>query len=434
MRLFSRRSGPDTLRRDRLVFHTGRFSLLALILLACLTCLHSTARAEPAGTPSSLKTEHYDIYVEGLDVADVGRMLEAFYPKLADFFGKTPPGPLRVEVYADQKRFESALRHDKLDRVEAGGFFSTESHKAYLWVQPSDYFTRQLILHECLHQFHYLAACSGKLTTLPLYGEGLAEHFGMHNWDGKNLSVGLVPAITLEDYPAKSLEHFRGGLNRDLEGMLMGKVPATHSDSWAVVHFLMSRYPGKFGKWADALNHHAEPADAWERGFGKFDPAMTAEFESWLEKQEQPWHIQSIAWQQRGDAIEGEASENRVSVALLKQTPQSLSVEIDPADTKHFMAGLVFGNTSPHEYYLLQLNGNHRLEILQLSNGKWQTHGTWPLPPAKDGAAPVLSLTVKDNSVELRANGESLKTVDVTGQVGLHVQEGTVLFRAVKID
>jgi len=430
MQFFPRAAG----RPDGLFSRPGHVSLPAIFLLTWLSFLSTAVRAEPAATtrPASLKTEHYDIYVEGLDVADVGRMLEAYYPQLADFFGQTPPGPLRVEVYADQRRFELALRHDKLDRVEAGGFFSIESHKAYLWVQPSEYFTRQLILHECLHQFHYLAACSGKLTTLPLYGEGLAEHFAMHNWDGKNLSIGLVPTITLEDYPAKSLEHFRAGLNRDLEGMLMGKVATTHSDSWAVVHFLMSRYPEKFHKWADALNHHAEPVAAWEGGFGKFDPAMTAEFESWLQKQEQPWHIQSIAWQQRGDAIEGKASENRVSVTVLKQTPRSLSVRLDPVD-KDFLAGLVFGDTSPDEYYLLQLNGEHRLELLQLSNGKWRSHGAWPLPAGK-GISPELSLTVTEKSVELRANGELLKTVDVTGQVGLHVQEGTVLFRSVKVD
>ena len=156
------------------------------------------------------------------------------------------PGP-GVEVYSSQDRFEAALKNDKIDRVEAGGFFSTQSCKAYLWVQPSDYFTRQLILHECAHQFHYLAACSGKLTRLPLFGEGLAEHFAMHNWDGKNLSVGLVPAITLEDYPAKSLKHFRGDLHRDLEAMVMGKAETTHSDDWAVVHFLISQYPEPFG-------------------------------------------------------------------------------------------------------------------------------------------------------------------------------------------
>lgn len=408
---------------------------MAAIFLTALASPHSRADDDtaPAPRPASLKTAHYDIYVENLDVQDVGRMLEAYYPKLADFFGHAPPGPLRVEVYANDSRFESALRHDHLDRVEAGGFFSTETTKAYLWVQPSEYFTRQLILHECLHQFHYLAACSGKLTTLPLYGEGLAEHFAMHNWDGKNLSIGLVPAITLEDYPEKSLDHFRAGLNRDLEGMLMGRVHATHSDSWAVVHYLMGQYPENFRKWADALNRHAEPAAAWEQGFGKFDPAMTADFESWLQKQQQPWHIQSIAWQQRGDAIEGKASDNRVSVALLKQTPRKLSVRIDPGG-KPFLAGLVFGDTSPHDYWLVQLNSKGGIELLQLSQGKWHSHAHWALPPAKDGAAPTLSLAITEKSVELRANGELLRSVEATGQVGLHVQEGTVLFRPVITD
>ena len=160
---------------------------------------------------------------------------------------------------------------------------------------------------------------------------------------------------------------------------------------------------------------------------------MTAHFESWLERQEQPWHIESVAWQQHGDTIEGKASDNHVSVALLKQTPKSLSVRLEPTD-EPFLAGLVFGHTSRHEFYLLQLNQRRHLELLQLSKGKWHTHANWPLPPARDGVGTVLSMAVTEKTVELSANGVLLKTMDVTGAVGLHVQEGTVQFRPVKAE
>ncbi|MGY8771483.1 MAG: hypothetical protein ACKVH8_23970 [Pirellulales bacterium] len=60
----------------------------------------------------------------------------------------------------------------------------------WLLDQPSDYYRRHLLLHEGTHAFmNNLLGGSGP----PWYMEGMAEYFGTHAWDGKQLEIGIVP-------------------------------------------------------------------------------------------------------------------------------------------------------------------------------------------------------------------------------------------------
>src|SRR4051794_7185584 len=117
--------------------------LLALVLLA----------QPPAGTDH--RTQHYDLYTETGDAAELGRLLEGLHGHLKKHFGKAAPRRLRVQVYADLNRFRQALAADGLDKDRAGGFYSFKTQKVYLYRQPSAYYPRQLLLHESTHQFHH---------------------------------------------------------------------------------------------------------------------------------------------------------------------------------------------------------------------------------------------------------------------------------------
>ena len=133
------------------------------------------------------ETKHYRLHGEKVDVKDVGRMLEGLHKNLTKHFGRAPKGKLRIEVYGNRKRWQDALRRDGITPPNAGGYYSPKTKTGYLFVQPTKYFTRQLILHEATHQFHYLAATNNNSPGCFWYVEGLAEYFGMHNWDGKEL-------------------------------------------------------------------------------------------------------------------------------------------------------------------------------------------------------------------------------------------------------
>ncbi|MCE9582539.1 MAG: hypothetical protein K8T20_08610, partial [Planctomycetes bacterium] len=191
-----------------------KFTLCAAVLLASALC----AAAEP-----DVATKHYDVHAEGMDAKEAGAILEALWEQLAKYFGGSPKGRLRVEIAATKEGFEAALKKDKVGDVEAGGFYWPGTKTAYLFVQPSAFYTRQLLIHEATHQFHLLTAAGNKPPLAAWYGEGLVEWFGLHNWDGKELKTCVVPAVTLEDYPAQALKQL-GDLKDDIVGVATGKV------------------------------------------------------------------------------------------------------------------------------------------------------------------------------------------------------------------
>ena len=128
--------------------------------LFLLVCPGPVVRsAEPEG--ATRRTAHYHLYIEALDIDEVADYVEQFHAKASAFFGGKSPAEsqLSVAVFATAQRFHDALAAEGQPVVEAGGYYSPDRKKVYLFVQPSAYFTRQLLLHELAHQFHFLAAC-----------------------------------------------------------------------------------------------------------------------------------------------------------------------------------------------------------------------------------------------------------------------------------
>ena len=62
--------------------------------------------------------------------------------------------------------------------------------KLWFLAQPSDYYTRHLLLHEGTHgfMFNHLGSFGA-----PWYTEGIAEHFGTHRWSNKQLQMRVIP-------------------------------------------------------------------------------------------------------------------------------------------------------------------------------------------------------------------------------------------------
>lgn len=354
-------------------------------------------------------TEHYDIHAEGVDEADVGRMLEALHADLTKHFGRAPKEKLRVEIYKTRDAWADALKRDKQIVPEgAGGYYAPGTKKAYLYAQPSEYFTRQLILHEATHQFHYLAATGNRNVAEGWYTEGIAEYFGMHNWDGKTLKTGVVPAVTLEDYPAKALEQF-DARKQDFPGLIGGT--ADRPEAWALFHFLMNNHRTKFKAMTPLLDQGKKAADAWKSVFGKADFGKA--FREWLVEKQQPWKIVWVSWQELGDRIEGKSDVN--GLAVLKKSPDRLEVEIE----SDALAGLVFGYKSADEFTVFQRTaGGYR--VVRRKDGKWETLATGD----KKGK---LAATRKG---ELFVDGEKIGSFDA-GDLGLNVDGGRALFKVV---
>jgi hypothetical protein len=403
----------------------------AILLLGACALLAASALRAGAATPSTqpapaaatdLRTEHYDLHVEGLDVKDTGAMLEQLHARLKEYFAAEPRERLTVSVYATQERWAQALQADRqFVPPAAGGYYAPHTRKAYLWVQPSAYTTRQLVLHECTHQFHYLVATGNVNPSAEWYTEGLAEYFGMHNWDGKRLETGVVPAITLEDYPSAALKAFDEA-GEDLAELL---THAGRPESWGLVHFLLNNYPTQFHKLAALLDKQQDPAGSWMQAFGERPTKLSGEYRKWVAAHAQPWRVVWIPWQQRGETIVGE-SDTTNALAILKETPRILVVELETGPAAG-IAGLAVAYHAADNFCLLQVLPDKKVRVLR------RLHGTWSLLCTKD-LAPVagpntLTATQDGESTTLKVNGQQIVRLPDIGRVGLNADSCRAVFK-----
>ena len=393
--------------------------------------------------PSQAHTAHYDVRSACLDAQEVGVLLEQLYAKLATFFGRMPQRRLAVELYADRRSFHEALARDGQPRVDAGGYFSPETKKVYLYPQPSEYFTRQVLLHEATHQFHVSVTTGSFPPQTCWYVEGLAEFFGMHTWDGKRLRTGVVPAVTLEDYPAQALRQF-DACGGDLEGIVAGrsaekwgvamgldKAGAPRPLAWALVHFLMHRDPVRFASLAARLDRNEPPLAAWRQVYGRITRAMAGQFRQWIERNTQPWEIVWTGWQPWGETIEGHSSV--VGMALLKRTPDRLVAELEPVDGP-LKAGLAFGFRSKEDFYLLEVMSAGpgsavpaQASIVRRIDGAWKSVISRRL--ASSSSLPLVALVRSGDQVTLSVDHQTITTLTAAGRVGLAVDGCKVRFR-----
>lgn len=177
---------------------------LAVLLLLALPC---TAEVKVLGAPQ--RGARFELRAEAPldDAREWLAVLEAAWPQYKAFFGGEPrlkpDERLQVVVYDSANAFKAALKADGVGEVDAGGIYAFKTRKAYFFRQPSTWYTRALLIHECAHQFH--GHLSGDIDRAGWYAEGTVEHLAQHVWDGKELKLGVVAPISLEDYPRAAL-------------------------------------------------------------------------------------------------------------------------------------------------------------------------------------------------------------------------------------
>lgn len=390
------------------------FRMTALLLTACLF-------SDP--TVTLAQTEHYHVRAEQVDATETAAMLEQLHAELARYFGRAPAGVLEVEIWATAERFKAALARDGQQYLGGGGYYAPGNRKVYLHVQPSRYYTRQLILHEATHQFHFLVATGNQLASAEWYFEGMAEYYGMHHWDGQTLRTGVVPAISLEDYPAKALEELDRRAAR-MGNVVAGGEPIDRPLAWALVHFLRDRDERRFRKLASYLDNHRDARAAWRVVYGRVTPATVDALRQWIVAHQQPWQSIWIEWQQWGDAMEGFAS--TTGLAILKDDPGRIAAELTPV-SGNLRAGLVFGYRSPESFHLLHVFEDGRIWVIARESGQWRILSQYRLRQRPDQYR--VALACRDGEVQLAVNGRILTPVAADGKVGLSVDGCCVRFR-----
>lgn len=131
-----------------------------------------------------LTSQHLILYTDVRNRAEIDELVAVFdlaVPQWCDHFSIDPARAnawrMRAYVMADPEKFRQAdlIPHDLPDF--AAGY--QRGHDFWLYVQPGDYYSRHLMLHEGTHAF--MEWFVGGLGA-PWYAEGMAELLALHQW------------------------------------------------------------------------------------------------------------------------------------------------------------------------------------------------------------------------------------------------------------
>ena len=314
-----------------------------------------------------VETEHYRFTseLEEDEALSMAQLAEAAYQAFAAYFGAEPPDlPLSVGWYATAASWEAAMAADGISAPEAGGYYWPGSQTAYMYTQPTIYFSRMLFLHELAHQFHYLAR-TGNSDRNAWYVEGLAEYLSRHDWDGRCVRLGRLPMLTWEDYPAQALAE--GVVDFD------GTNDLSRPWAWATFRYLQTVETTDFDAFRDDYD-----ADASALLADHLDvDAAVAGMEAWLPEAQEPLTPIFLDWIHIAPGeVEGEALYS--SFAVAKQEEAFSAAHEAPVTGD---AGIVAGYEDASNYSLWLVNTTGAVWTFVSTDGSaiWWPMGDVPL-------------------------------------------------------
>jgi len=360
-----------------------------LLILAAALC----ARAEG---PQVVESTHYRLHLEGTPerASEYSRLLEAAWPQWQAYFGKKPKlkkgDRLDVRFFKTREPWAAAIEKDGAKAPDAGGYYWPPSRTAYLYQQPTDYYTRTLLLHEAGHQFHFLARTRNKQPSVGWYTEAVAEFLAAHEWDGAKLKLGVLPVISLNDYAGKALAAVKA------EGFDLQKFVETAGHDqrpvgWALYRYLATGNKGKplkkFKDFARKMDGGVPSLNIFKKCFGK--PAVVQpQFLAWLEQEQEPWEQVFVEWQSVAEGrIRAAAAKNKVSICRLKQMPKVLNATLlVPPRGVSWLAGLLVHYTGKDDYTVMLLDWGGHIRVQTWTGKSWKIleRGAGP-GPGDDG-------------------------------------------------
>ena len=405
--------------------------LLPLLLL-------TSAGAAPATV--TVTTEHYVLTAETTKAVaeEYGRVLEAAWPKLREFFGAEPElgkgERLSIVFSATRESFARRLLKAGVQPPAAGGYYHPRGRTAYAWRQPTIYFTRYLLLHEAIHQFHYLARTSNDVSLSFWYAEGIAEYLGRHYWDGEALTLGVVPLVTLEDSSATALAALIAN-GADLRKLLEER-PRSRPVAGAIVRWASTADGGKhrrkFDRIAKKYDRGTASLDLLFRTFGGPRKLRTA-VADWLTTSQEPWSQIFNEWEGTApDAFRGTAGPGIVSACRIKGDAKRISAVVEVPEGKNWRAGLLISHAGPKDYTVALADFGGGLRVHRRRGPKWERLKDGKLPSLVGKTRVRFEAVRTGNRVRLRIAGEEIGEFDLPGSAfGLAIQGGVVTFSGV---
>ena len=271
---------------------------LLIALLASLAILPHTASAAPtvddaraaAAGIRKLPGKRLTLYTDlvGDEIDRLPALFEQAFPQWCKYFG------VNEGDHADW-HVTGCLMKDKAKFVAAGllpadvpvppGRGFTRDDTSWLYEQPTDYYRRELLLHEGTHGFMFtlLGSCGP-----PWYMEGLAEYLGTHRLQDGRLTLGYMPKNREESPGWGRVRIIQDAVaqHRALKLKAVIELPPTafretepYAWCWAAVT-LLDRHPRYRDRFHQLIRYVREP-DFNERFFRLFEPDWQQLCEEW---------------------------------------------------------------------------------------------------------------------------------------------------------
>jgi hypothetical protein len=401
------------------------------------TCL---AAAPAAAETHVFETEHYRVHVDGTaaEAERAARVLEAAWPAYESHFGGAPKlkrgERLTVRFLRDRAAWAQAIRADGTRPPStAGGYYWPGSRTAYMYRQPTVYFTRTLLLHEAAHQFHYLARTRNRSPTANWYTEGVAEHLSWHRWDGERLQLAVVPGVTLKDYPAAALKEVRAP-DFDLGAIVDGSKPASRAVTWALYGYLATGDDGEplpgFATFRRKMDAGGKAAPLFRRHIGP-PKRVREDLAAWLERSQTPFAPVFNEWEQIGEGrMRGYAGV--VSACRVKDAASSIRATLEVPEGERWRGGLLLHWTSAQDYTVGLYDARGTVRVNRRVGNRWQRLHWGRRARSPHARAHRLEAVRRGEDVEFRVDGRRVGAWRLPGTTfGLALESSDLRFRDV---
>ena len=419
----------------------GRACLASSILVAVACLVHVPAAANAEVTTHVVESEHYRLHYEGSlrEAREASKVLEAAWKGFEAWIGAAPTIPegerLTIRFYATAGAWAAGIRADGTAVPHgAGGYYWPGTKTSYLYRQPTVYFTRVLLIHEAAHQFHFLTHTRNRNPHAAWYTEGLAEYLSWHRWDGTRLELGVIPGVTLKDYPAKALAEMEAD-GFDLGAVISGGVKASRAMSWALFCYLATGRDGKalprFDEFRRRMDRGRRARPIFERYFGRIG-RLEPKLRAWLEANQTPWAPVFNEWEQVGDGrFRGYA--HVVTACRLKAPATRLAARLEASSARYWRAGLLLHWTSNQDYTVAMVTSWGGMRVDRRKDGRWITLDRRRLGRRLRGQAVRFEARREGGAVALSVDGTPLGRYELPGGIlGLCLERGDLRFDEVR--
>jgi hypothetical protein len=381
--------------------------------------------------------EKYSLYAEtsNAEALVLSAILESGWKAMEDWFGSAPNiatgEKLKVKLYDDVTSWEQAIVADGLAVPQnAGGMYHPDTRTAYLRQQPTVYYTRQLLLHEAIHQFHDLARSRGH--SLPgWYAEGHAEHLSLYDWDGECVRLGRLPLLSFDDTPAKALA--AGSL--DLDNHMASAQTLNRPLEWAMFRFFETADDGAYASdWSDFRDYMdsggTDAVGEFSSIFGRSPGSFNEEIFDWIANEQQPMTPTYLEWAHvDSTTIDGWA--DVVTFSQLKEGAERFSMRFEPQSSGYWSGGMVLSFDDSANYTAILVSSDGWTSTFEVDEGSAYWWNQEQAPAAINGGYDFEVVHQNGSSIITINDRELVLPLRFAGSGGLALSGSSLRFQSI---